>query len=156
MNKPDAAAKVANLAQNLESLLSEKRFSFFRQTIEQPHRDIFYIICDTNEKGLVEQRITAYIHDKLIFFEAAVPVTHTDDDAVAALVNNLNLIHPFGTFQLDLRDGELNWTNYLAARNGAWPGNDIVLSMLESAKEMAGVLYRELLSVSGASTSKGQ
>lgn len=28
--------------------------------------------------------------------------------------------------------------------------------MLESAKEMAGVLYRELLSVSSASTSKGQ
>ena len=142
MNNPAAAEKVANLAQHLETLLKENDFCFSRQTIERRHRDIFDIICDTNEKGLVDQRITAYVHDSLIFFEAAVPVTHTDEDAVAALVNTLNLSHSIGTFQLDLRDMELNFTNYLAARNGVWPGNDNVLSMLKSAKEMASVLYR--------------
>lgn len=147
MNNPTAAKRVANLAQHLETLLSENDFCFSRQTVERRHRDIFDIICDTNETGLVDQRITAYVHDNLIFFEAAVPVTHTDEDAVAALVNTLNLSHSIGTFQLDLRDMELNFTNYLAARNGAWPGNNNVLAVLKSAKEMAGVLYREILSL---------
>ena len=152
MNNPAAAAMVANLAQHLEAYLNENDYCFARQTVEQRHRDIFDIICDTNESGLVEQRITAYIHDRLIFIEAAVPITCTDDIAVAALVNKLNLMHPTGTFQYDIRDGELNWTVYLAARDGRWPGNDNICTVLALACEMAGLLYRELVTVANALT----
>lgn len=106
--------------------------------------------------GLAEQRITAYVHDKLIFFEAAVPVTCTDSNAVVTLVNTLNLKHPVGTFQYDIRDGELNWTVYLAARDGKWPGDDNVGTVLTLAREMAGLLYRELVSIANALTTTEQ
>lgn len=156
MNNPAAAAMVANLAQHLEAYLTEHDCCFARQTIERRHRDIFDIVCDTGERGLAEQRITAYVHDKLIFFEAAVPVTCTDSNAVVTLVNTLNLKHPTGTFQYDIRDGELNWTVYLAARDGKWPGDDNVGTVLTLAREMAGLLYRELVSIANALTTTEQ
>lgn len=156
MNNPAAAAMVANLAQHLEAYLTEHDYCFARQTIERRHRDIFDIVCDTGERGLAEQRITAYVHDKLIFFEAAVPVTCTDSNAVVTLVNTLNLKHSTGTFQYDIRDGELNWTVYLAARDGKWPGDDNVGTVLTLAREMAGLLYRELVSTANALTTTEQ
>ncbi len=150
MNKTDAATQAANLSQNLEAFLNHNGFCFSRKTIERLHRDIFNIVCDTQEKGLIEQRITAYVHDKLILFEAAVPVTSTDNNAVAALVNTLNIAHPAGTFQFDIRDGELNWTHFLSACHGKWPGNENVMLVMNSAREMAGILYRELLSTNAS------
>ena len=156
MKQSDAAAKVANLIQHMETLLQEKDMCYARQTIERRHRDIFDIIFDAQEEGMLEQRIAAYVHDKLLFFEVAVPVTCADDDVVAALVNDLNCTYPVGTFQFDIRDGELNWTHYLAARNGVWPGDDMVLSVLASAREMAGVLYRALLAASDAPKNEEQ
>ena len=72
MKQSDAAAKVANLVQHMETLLQEKDMCYARQTIERRHRDIFDIIFDAQEEGMLEQRIAAYVHDKLLFFEVAV------------------------------------------------------------------------------------
>ena len=156
MNKPAPAAIVANLARHLEAFLIDHRFCFSRQTHERRFRDVFDLIVETDEAGLTEQRITVYIQKQLLVFEAVLPVTCTDEDAVAALVNYLNLHNAIGTFQLDLEDMELNWTSYLVAGNGAWPGDDIVLSRLETAREMVGVLYRALCSVSRTPTENDQ
>lgn len=153
MNKIEAAARVASLSQHLESFLTEKGMRFSRQSVSRRPREIFDIVCDSHEKGLIENWITVYVHDELIFIESAVPVTSLDNHAVAAMVNRLNINYPMGSFQFDIRDGELNWTHYLAARQGAWPGNDMMMAALKAAQEMAGVLYRELLSISGASNS---
>lgn len=148
MNKPDVASNAASLAQHLESLLGENHFCFSRRATECAHRAVFDIVCDTNEKEWAEQRITAYVYDRLICFEAAVtmPAACTDKDAAAALVNDLNLFYSAGTFQLNLQSGEMNWTNYVAVGSSAWPGDDVVLFMLESSKEMARILYRKLFS----------
>ncbi len=146
MQKTVVATKVANLSRNLEAFLNDNGFCFSRQTIKCHHRDVFNIVCDTHESGLLEQRITAYVQDKLICFEAVVPVTSTDSNAMAALVNTLNITYAVGTFQFDIRDGELNWTHFLSTRRGEWPGDDNVMSMLNSAREMGGILYRDLLS----------
>lgn len=146
MNKTEIAAREANLAQKMDSLLKTHDICYSRQTIKRRYRDIFDIIFDNAEKGLLEQRISVYVHDRLIFFEASVPVTRTSNDDVAALVNTLNIEHPMGSYQYDIRDGELNWTHYLPAREGEWPGDGSVLSVLTTAQEMAARLYRALLS----------
>ncbi len=146
MNIDDTAARKARLAGKMESFLNENSMLFSRQALRKQRRDIFDIVFDSPEEGLLEQRVVAYIHDRLILFEASVPLTSSDADAVAALINTLNNAYPAGLFQYDIRDGELNWTHYLVARNGTWPGDDSVLNALDLARKMAAVLYHALLS----------
>ena len=145
MNKNALPENTANLSAQLESFLIENGAAFFRRTVNQ--RELFDMVTDTDKKGLTEQRITAYVHDNLIFFEASFPVAYADSDAVAAIVNDLNIRYPVGSFQFDARDGQLTWTQFLAARNGSWPGNDSISAVFNAAREMTGLLYQKLLAL---------
>lgn len=152
MKKYNDPERQAKLAASFESFLKDHGFCYSRQTIAKRNRDIFDIICDTDESDLTEQHISAYVHDDLIFIEAAVPVVSNDKSKTATLINELNIENPIGTFQYDIRDGELNWTHFLPSYNGQRTGDTMLCEVLNRSKQMAALLYQSLLSTDPAYT----
>lgn len=155
MKDTNSAAK-AHLARCLDAYLSANHFFYARKDNGNERPIVFDIICETSEKGLAEQRISAFVNNDVVFFEAGIPVIYSDQSVVLNLINTLNLTYTNGTYQYDVRDGELNWVIYLSARDGKWPGDDNISTVIAIAPEMAGLLYRRLVSIANASAASQQ
>lgn len=101
---------------------------------------------------LGETKAMLTIREHVVCIDVLAPLTSMDKKQMARLVNRLNLTQRKGTFQYDMRDGEVGLTQFIPAE-WAWPGDEVFVEAFQTGCEGVLRLHTALLEETAGGTS---
>lgn len=124
-----------DFAQQWEAFLNEQDICFGRAPDDEDEL-AYDLTFQASIPGVLEYHVAVHVKSHTMYFEAAIPITYSDKDAVCLLVNQQNIEHLVGLFQCDRRDGETTWNHFLTLSDWRFPDKACLCKALTLTHQM--------------------